>query len=521
MRAVVLGLLLATATFAGCVDEGKEGDDDAAGTLSFLADWHEQALVSGEGHDHADRTQHLDLTTPNFEILGHDPLISDHYGTTAYGYLCGDAQATVDGRRLAAVESRSDVGFAIADVTDPLAPQWLGELVMQYTYVYDLAVVPDGKHVVLVTSEPQAPALPLSGSTLLRDADGTLRHPGMLWRSACSPEGRPMRWSAEPDPLPRPASLLLVDITDPSDPTIIDQRPIPGLGHSVFSTILDGRTWLLASMVGNPNVQTYQFYEILEAPTGAILHHLSTYATEPLGTQDPAPLGGHTDGWIARHHDGRTIAYLVGGPHFVIVDLEDPLRPAQLGYWTDRVPGRTGPVANLHSVFPLSDLRDGRHYTLIGPEFVAHPEGQPSGNVWVLDTTLPTAPVEVAGWTLPHEVDWEDERLIYSNHYLSAVGRTAFVSMYHGGVWALDLGAIRAADYTLLPAVGVFMPVEESPKPPERPYRWTPTQEEVLAMPDGTLVTFDSNSGLYTFRFTETLPAPPPEPWPVEPVTPR
>ena len=45
------------------------------------------------------------------------------------------------------------------------------------------------------------------------------------------------------------------------------------------------------------------------------------------------------------------------------------------------------------------------------------------------------------------------------------------------------------------------------------------TVEEALAFDDGTLVAFDSNSGLYTFRFDASNPAPAPEPWAIDPVT--
>jgi hypothetical protein len=36
-------------------------------------------------------------------------------------------------------------------------------------------------------------------------------------------------------------------------------------------------------------------------------------------------------------------------------------------------------------------------------------------------------------------------------------------------------------------------------------------------MPDGSVVTFDANSGLYTFRFDDSAPMPAPEPWPLTP----
>lgn len=548
MRSALVVLVMLLTLVAGCIGDNDQGTDDTV-TTTFLSDWSERALPYSGDHDHADPKHHQNLTTPNFEILGHDPLISPHYGTTPFGYLCGDAGETLDGRRLAVVESRSDVGFAIADITDPYAPQWLGELVMPRTYVYDLAVVPDGKHVVLVTSNvkntvPELPVdapaplgtpaarlaqtptdtmtdtttdTPTDTPTLTTDTDGTLRNPDILWRTACQPEGAPMRWAAAEDPVPRPVSMLLVDIQDPENPAVIDQRPLPGYGHSVFTTMMDDEILMLVSSVGNPNAQNWQFYTLLDTPAQATLQYLSTVTSPLHEDMDTAALGGHTDGWIHTHPNGQQLAYLVGGRDFLVVDIADPTQPETIGYWTDAVPGRTGPVANLHSAYPMPELMDGRHYTIIGPEYGGHPEGQPSGNVWVIDTTDPTDPHEVAAWTLPHEVDWNGTYM-FSNHYLTAYKTTIFVSMYHGGVWALDLGAVTPGEFTLLPSVGVFMPAKEVEKPPAEKFRWAPTLEEVLSFPDGSLVTFDSMSGLYTFRFDASDPAPSPEPWPVEPV---
>lgn len=468
------------------------------------AGWSEPVLSWPEGHDHADPAHHAGLTTPNFEIVGYDPLVSAHYGHTPAGYLCGDATATTDGRRLAVVESRSDVGFAIADVTDPAAPRWLGELLMPSTYVYDVAVVPDGKHVVLVTSEaqpeglvPDLPPVPWRAT----------------WRSPCAAAPVVL---AQPDPVPRPASVVLIDITDPAAPAVIDQRPMAGLGHSVFSTILDGRTWVLASAVSAPATDTFYFYELLDTPLGAKLDLLSAYVPPAAQDQVAADVGGHDDGVIATHPiTGDTLAYLVNRRDLVVLDLADPRRPAEVGRWSDWTPERMGFAANLHSVYPLPAPIDGRHYTVVGPEWTGKPEGHPSGIVFVLDTTDPSAPRAVAGWTLPHDVEWSDY-LHFSTHYLSVVDRTLFVSMYHAGVWAVDLGAITGDAFVSLPSVGVFMPVNVSPAPPDAPIRWTPTLEEVLALPGGDLVTFDSNSGLYVFRFDATRPAPPPEPWPLD-----
>lgn len=531
------------AGLAGCVQPGEEGDDVV--DRVFDPEWAKRALVHGEGHNHEERLDHIGMTTPNFEVVGWDPMISGFHGTTPGGYACGDVEDTQDGRRLAVAEARTEVGFAIADVTDPLDPVWLGELVMPTTRVYDLAVVPDGKHVVLVMSNMYTPTLPalvsqggFVGDSMPLGVDDQGRQvlEGSQWRHRCNDGPVPLVWGVESneDPIPRPFSILLVDIQDPSTPTIVDQKPLVGFGHSVDATRIDGTYWVTASNVGNPNQMTWQFYNVVELPTGNhVLDQVSMYVS-PLEPDrfDSNPLGGHTDGWLKVHPvTGDMMAFLVGGAYFIILDMSQPMLPEEVSIWTDR-DGRDPPTGNIHSAYVMPELMNGRHYTVIGPEFGGKTDSwvQPSGTIWVIDTTDPADPVEVAAWTLPYDVEWTGQYL-YSPHYLTVLNQTVFVSMYHGGIWALDLSGLSPdpSNFTLLDSIGVFMPVNESPEPPEQMFRWTPNLQEAYSfadslhpdLPVGILVTFDSNSGVYVVTFDASDPAPPPEPWPIEPVTPR
>lgn len=545
--AAVLALVV-----SGCVSGGTGADDP------FDPLWSEAALQSGAGHDHEDRDQHRGLSTPNFQGTGFEPLVSDHYGKPAGSYFCGDAQTMPDGRRIAAVESRSDVGFAFLDVTDAAAPTWLGELVMPLTHIYDLAVVPDGKHVVLVASKMREENLPVDLPPLPHDGvhglsgaaspvEGTASPanaaaaPPPMWRDACGERPVQDGTDSTEDPLPRPGHIILVDITTEGGPTIVDSQPMPGFGHSVFTTAIAGTAWALVSTTYfytdttagagvdqlsagySRVVTTYALYEVADSPAGGKVLLRGTYKPLPEAeeTSDVGPdmLGPRAhDGWLSVHPGtGRTLGYLAGGDRFSIVDWTDPAQPQLLSEWTDAVPGREGYSGNLHSAYAMPEMWGDRHYTVLGPEFGGHPTEHPSGILWVLDTTDPAAPREVAAWTLPHEVEWNGTYM-FSNHYFSVHDRTLFVSMYHGGVWAIDLAPVGSDDFVLLDSVGVFMPDRDPPEEPARRLRWAPTVEEVIAFPDGTLVTFDGNSGAYTFRFDPDRPAPPPKPWPIDPV---
>ncbi len=509
-------LLTAMVLTAGCLG-GSDGAGEGPGERARALTWSELALT--DAHDHADVGAHANLTTANFEILGHDPLVSEQLGTTPPGNLCGDAARTTDGRQLAVVESRGDIAFTLIDVTDPSQPQWLGELAAPTTFVYDLALVPDGDHVVLVTTNAQAP----STQTLGQDVDP--QAPELTWRSPCSEDGgeaaRPipsspaLRAQGPVDLIPRPYSLVLVSIQDPSAPEIVDQRPLAGFGHSVHAKIIEDRAWVVATALACPPTQgclhaasTYQFYELTGTPAGARLNHLSTYQPPyELGESGPIPRGtGHTDAWIQTHPiTGQTLAYLAAwNAGLVILDLADPQQPALVSQWSDwnrsLAPQDSG---NTHSAAPSEGLVDGRHLTAIGPENSQPPERTPAGIVRVLDTTDPSEPRELGAWVLPHNVTWE-EPFQWSPHYMAIQGSTLFVSHYHAGIWAIGLSELGDG-WRELAATGVFLADRTSPQPPDPAFRWAPTAEEVHALPDGTLVTFDSNSGVYTLRFDPTV----------------
>lgn len=507
---------------AGCLSSG-DGDDEGAQGSTFLANWSELALPFGDDHEHADPLQHAGLTTPNFEVLGREPLASAFYGgQSAGGYVCGDAKQAGE-RRIAAVESRSEVGFALADVTDPMAPRWLGELVMANTYVYDLAVLPGAQHVVLVTRHSDIDGLgnvpPLAAPAAL------------TWRTPCDPAPRPVPWLVAEDPVPRPMSLLLVDISDPSAPAIVDQHPLYGFGHSAYAHDFGTGTRILVTTQGPANaagtMSAFELYGLADTPLGPRLELLNAYRAPAAGPGSAVPepnlLRGRVghDGWLAVHPvTGQHLAYVVGSDLFTILDVTDPRLPTVESSWSEAGPGREGYSGVLHSVVPLEELRGGRHFTIVGPEWGDHPVDHPSGIVWVLDTTDPAGPFVVAAWTLPHEVEWSGTYM-FSNHYYGVVGDTLFVSMYHGGVWAVDLSPLRGlpqdAPFLLLDSVGVFMPTDPAADPAVT-VRWTPNLQEVLPFADGTMVTFDSWTGLWTFRFDAADPAPAPQPWPIEPV---
>jgi hypothetical protein len=473
----------------------------------------------GGSHDHHDPAHHAGLSTPNFQVLGWDPLITDYHDATSGGYFCGEIGERDDGRRLAVTASYStDVAFVIVDVTDPTAPFMVGEYVLPYAMTYDVAMTPDATHVLVGTNAGDTESDSGSPLALGDGIRGKLVQP--RFRDACTGQERPV---GPEQMLPLAPATLLVDITDPENPRLQDAVPAPILGvHSVSTGVLSGNRTVIASSITNlvHAASYFQFFTLSETPLGTKLKLEGVYQAPPsLATEVPV-INGHVDASFMTHPvTGQDLAYLANwDAGLVILDVTNMAAPQELSRFSEFT-GGLGYMAgvetgNLHETLPLPGLWDGRHYVLAGQEILSHPPDHPTGWVWILDDTDPTAPELVGRWTLPVDVEW-DESLQFSTHYVAVVDRTLFVSLYHGGVWAVDLSTPELmADP---PSIGVFIPDRVTPAPyrtgPSHGVVGAPTVLDVLAYPDGTLVVFDAVSGAYTLRFDAANPAPAPPTW--------
>lgn len=524
MRALVLGLLLLTVTFVGCL--GDAGDDDLPDQPDDPAAlWAEEALPFGDDHDHEDPTQHAGLSTPNFREIGWDPLVTEHHGSTSGDHLCGEV-ATDGERDLAVTHSwGTDVALVVSDVTDPADPEKIGELVLPTTFTYDAGVTDDASYAVLGTvrtGQPDAlPSLPPLAPTGQPVSPAEALQ-GATWRDSCGQE-TPVEVLLDQGPednVPYASGLVLVDLTDPTEPSVVDYMAMPTNGaHSVFVTTIDGTHHVLGGIANSEHTASYfEMATISQGATGPRLEHLALHTSEQVGPAPSGPLAnGHVDGWIQEHPvTGEVLYHLAnwnGG--YRIISVDGPQETTVLFDWSDFDPeAGSGMTGQYHGTYPIEGTWEDRHYTFVGQEIVTHPTDRPSGQIVVFDTTDPAEAEPVARWTLPQDVEWSGG-LQFSTHYfvVDEERRIGFVSMYHGGVWAFDADPANGPE---LETLGVFMPDHENPDRPAEglaTFTWAPTVLDVLQLPTGELVSWDATTGLYTFVFDETVELPTPEPW--------
>lgn len=498
--------------------------DDRLDRPQISPDWFELVLPVGEGHNHRDPLQHQHLSTPNFQELGWDSLVTDYYGTSAAMHLCGQTQEK-NGQRITVVHSwGTDVAFVLADTTDVRNPKKIGELVMPNTVVYDVAITPDLRYVLLGTY-PYAASLGEDKDPVAAEASGDA-----YWRDACTGETIPVRGPEQG--LPYAAGIVLVDISNPRVPAIQDFLLFPIFGsHSVRAYDVNGRTVVVSTVLNLVHeISYYVFMTIQQTPAGGKLVVQSIYNGAVDNVQRDRnvygranPVGGGHDMFLQKHPlTGEWLVYLADGPNgLVILNLNDITQPKFVSRWKDwSVLGKAAPPdPYAHSALPIEGVWDGHHYTFLGEECLSHRQAMPSCAIFTLDTTDPKAPKFVGAWALPKDVPWE-KSLEFSTHYIAVQNRTLFITVYHGGLWAIDVSTPEAL--RLMPSIGAYLPANVPPKPAKNanrigayPLDHTPIVLDLDVMSDGTLVLFDATSGLYTVRFDDTNPAPPPTPWPL------
>jgi hypothetical protein len=510
-----IGLLVGCVYPSGAVLHGTNATTadwlNATDPHSGLPNWVVRGVPAGPEHDHNDPGEHAGLSTPNFQVVGWDPLVTDRYHATANGMGCGGTGQTQTGRKLAVVQSIStEVSIVVADITNPAHPFKLGEYLMPNAVIWDATITPDGQHAIIGAYPPVFG----SRGVVLPPPPGvapsqTVGAPPLqiLWRDACTGEEK----NAGPEQyFPWGPGIVMIGLQNPSDPKFEDWVSQPVIGpHSVRAASIDGHTYVISSVTNLVHEASYYtFFEVAATPLGAKLAPLSVL--EVPGHPGPTALNGHVDVALAKHPGtNQTLAWLANWDGMYIYDMTNMRAPKLLSEWHD------GTAGSLHTTYPLPGLWAGRHYTIAGQE-VGESQTLPSGWVYVLDDTDPAHPTEVGRWTLPVKVPWVGANasgggLTFSPHYVAVLNRTLFVANYHGGLWAVDISNPAHPD-----AIGIFVPDRTSPQPFGGKAAGPSIEDVLVDRGSGILTTWGNDQGIYQLRFDEHHPMTKPPRWPFD-----
>lgn len=509
--ALIVLALITTVSLAGCVVNPLPSTASAESptVTAMAAEWYEAPLARDAGHDHRDLSQHQGVSTPNFLLVGHDPLLTRDLNNRYVGsWGCGETGETSDGRKLAILDGFGREATIIADVTDSAHPFKVGEIKIDGVLAWDTTITPDGRWAIIgLDSLLRVPTLGLAAPTRVSAS----------FQNACGGQ----REIPIPDIAPT-SGVMVFDLADPSSPTFADYWSTPAFNmHSVSASIVDGRTYVTASIVNLvPTASYFQFLELLDTPIGGKLVPLSSFAPPPVNSAQGhvfvPTFNGHNDATIQKHPgNGAVYAYLAAWDSGMFtLDITIPQAPVLVANWA---PPTSGLISSgltdsgcypwaLHTTFPFPEMREGKHYLIAGQECVRLSESAPGGELFILDNTDPASPTLVGRWNLPVDTSDAGEWTIdyqASPHYVAMVGKTLLVSMYHAGLWAVDLsGALTAP-----PTIGMYMPA--IPSGVNNPSFAAPVTEQVNVLANGDIVLFENSSGVYVLRFDPTDPAPP------------
>lgn len=414
------GTLLALALVAGCVaDEGAPSIPPVRSQP--LAPVLGEPIV--QDHDHTDPSIHN--ASHNLRLVAHVKPWGDgsEYGQGTVNELA------VNGQHVYVSRSNPEGGFAIVDLSDPRAPEVVGDFRSEGGG--DIEVTSDGLFALLSTQR----TLPGQQST-----DNTTNR--------------------------APRGVYVVDVADKTRPTLSSFFPLPTNGpHTMHYSRVSPQLEIVT-------LQTYDLLATYNVPVDQVLPVTQrVYVTQLVRTDQGArlePLGAYQvpalpqDGMLVFPHDvsierhpltGQLLmyaAYWDGGLR--IVDLADPKAPTEIASFDDLTPSALIQLHDARTFPALLDAPGPTHVTVVGPEIVTAPE---AGQLTFLNTTDPANPTKLGWWSIPGNLT-VDQPFLFSPHVFDTNPQGMLVIGHnHGGVWLID-----ASDPTNATSVGFYQPHE-------------------------------------------------------------
>lgn len=415
-----MALLLATLTFAGCVDDGEPEPEAtpqpwSAGTGA----WTSPAILAEEGHDHNDPSQH-DINN-NMTLVGFEPLGPDGPpGAISEVDVAGDW----------AFLGIMGYGFQIVDISNVTAPK----LVTSFEIDVPDQLLPTDVYL----------------ADLKTDATGD--------------------WLFVALELSTTPGVLIYDVRDKTAPVLAGFWPEPGLllgCHMVEYAVIGEQEYLFCAPLDNA-VYVGLLLPPVDTPAGPVrevaqvarwMPHTPKFAQQQtdalvdyvVNNQDPAGAALH---FVSGHQDmTHQIDPLTGADILSVsfwnlglrfVDVSIPAAPLEIGSWAGEDSEKWDGVLHTSMMFE----QDGRRIA------VTIPEGGRPPAMFVLDATDLDNPIILSEWTARDDFQGEDG--VFSMHNFQIVDGKVYIAMYHGGIWVLDIS--NPENQAAPQALGTYMP---------------------------------------------------------------
>ncbi len=416
MQKALVALMMSVVALSGCVSDADDTPTDPGELYAgFPADF-VNPLV--HDHDHEDAVLH-DVAN-NIEMTGYNPIREGAINTISEIDMAGGF----------AYVAEMGFGFHIFDLADPENPVLVSS--------------------TDITSPDDASPLGLYMADLKVDATGD--------------------WVFVATELSTTPGVLIYDARDKTAPVLAGFWPEPGLllgCHMIEYAIIEEQEYLFCAPLDNAVyvgmlldpvgparevVQVARWMPTSEkfvAQQGAVIE-------EQAAEGDPAGAALH---FVSGHQDMTYQLDPLTGTHMLSVsfwnlglrwvDVSNPALPMEVGSWQGEDSDHW--AGNIHTAMMFAD--EERRIA------VAIPEGAQPPTVFVFDATDFDNPELLGEWT-PKDEHGNHSR--FSMHNFQIVDGKVYLTMYHGGVWILDVSnEENQADPKV---IGTYMPFDRRPE---------------------------------------------------------
>lgn len=483
-------LCLVAVAAAGCLQGGVP--DPFATARDGVRQAAAQVLHKDHDEDGGHRRGALHQGAYNLELVGYSNAFDDSGDPNRLPSRATFNEIALHGDRAYISRHSSDAsfgGFSILDVSDAANPRMLGHFVAQGGG--DIEVSDDGALAFFATQRNTVEQVVTGTSSSQEPASALAR------------------------------GIAVVDVSDPAHPGLASFAPLPTNGPHTITYVRhpNGSEYLLActyDLVADPSggivgvsPATQRLIAYLVVRNAAGVPGLPAVALVPVAQYQEAGTG------LAFPHDATVQTHPLTGKVLITlaywdlgVRLLDFTLPPQPSLTSEQLPSlpRVGAYSDfspsahnaIHLARPFPDLlasQDGPvHVTVAEPEIIT--AERETGQFTFIDTSDPTTPRRISGWTLPgQDPPLGVTNLDFSPHNFDVWDGKVALTHYHAGVWVVDVSTPE--NLREPKEVGFYMTAKvRGNSPVAQPDAWS------LRVQDGLLYVSDAATGLYILRYT-------------------